>query len=769
LYNAELFCGQYFIYSLQLSEFLLYEARQALKDSAGVSKEAWFKSLQKRLDDMWKSKLKADDENSFKRSILSPSSGTHYFSSDKLALQMGKNGGKKLRDEFLLLPNTTEKLYQYPGLVSLLKSDRGYVGQPEFVRNMSKVVHYAVHTSNFFNDRNILYYVFFQWHHMPYEYLRHIKDLDLIAKDDFDNMVSITGQLRDIRLSPPLLSSTFDLINRYFDLYGRIISDKEVVAALIAFRKTKKDGKKHDIREIEEKLIKDLIQTLRCFYSFLPPENTDSDICQSNTKLTLYEYPQYGSSTEDNWDVSMQELLRQDYYHTLITNKILDTIHELVGEDFKRADWALLVSKLNAANIYDTGRFESDIWHYGECLSSITVETDGSDLVLPYKKIIDSTSDRLLESWQFIFEDTGEELNFDERMAFFNEEIEELRQGVQTSANKAGYFLSEEKICVTHIENTQRDGLPVYRMKLRHIDYYIGVAVRNLFKQTLIPSQDNIRSRVIPLLLRLGCLTQFVDDDEATALQQHFTLTEKCDSVSPELIDAIRNAVISLYKGLVRPEETDNPSPFDVNTASFAGCGLFILTGDRIGGVRYPMLLLEKRWKVSEKTNDLCYPSAGSCDYFNSVVYKNPNQYKRLYEDDVAFDKYKQYIPREANPFETARRELYEELFISAKLDDIRLISFGIDEDRLLQQFSFLYETDETAEEILARAVYAVTLEEGKTFAIPFSSRVIRLILKNFVLEPGAAYSLQRLMVLRKNLIWENIGHQENTVTRGNG
>jgi 8-oxo-dGTP pyrophosphatase MutT (NUDIX family) len=117
---------------------------------------------------------------------------------------------------------------------------------------------------------------------------------------------------------------------------------------------------------------------------------------------------------------------------------------------------------------------------------------------------------------------------------------------------------------------------------------------------------------------------------------------------------------------------------------------------------------------VSEENDNLSYPSGGSCDFFT------PDDGIPLNTKEIKGFTLEQIKDLEADPFKTAAREMREELNILINPNELQLISFGIDMNRNLQQFSFLYESPHSAERILARKRFAATPREGFTFYLPF-------------------------------------------------
>jgi hypothetical protein len=301
-------------------------------------------------------------------------------------------------------------------------------------------------------------------------------------------------------------------------------------------------------------------------------------------------------------------------------------------------------------------------------------------------------------------------------------------------------------------------------------DYFTGIARKDLFSRFLVPSKGNLRKPLV-YLLNNNALASFIPCEQARTIQQRYnsatasgvpdnvrlsavfetrgdgsngSLLSKDASLEPEITDLLRYEINKLYTRLIaNSAHRNSDGTFELldNGSTYCGCGAFVLSGDKdnAGGDR-PYLLLEKRWKVSEENDNLSYPSGGSCDLYTP-------------DDNIPQD-LEELKALEADPFKTAARELREEINILLEPGDLQLISLGIDVNRNLQQFSFLYESDEPARRILERARYAGTPREGFTFYIPFQRQAILSILNNYQMESGAVYSLMRITDIKADRLW---------------
>ena len=78
-------------------------------------------------------------------------------------------------------------------------------------------------------------------------------------------------------------------------------------------------------------------------------------------------------------------------------------------------------------------------------------------------------------------------------------------------------------------------------------------------------------------------------------------------------------------------------------------------------------------------------------------------------------------------------------------LESLRLVSLGIDLVGCHVQFSYFYRSDLTAAQLYERKEnYAITPDEQKTYFV--DPTLCADLLTRYTFEPGAAYSLKRLM-----------------------
>lgn len=147
-----------------------------------------------------------------------------------------------------------------------------------------------------------------------------------------------------------------------------------------------------------------------------------------------------------------------------------------------------------------------------------------------------------------------------------------------------------------------------------------------------------------------------------------------------------------------------------------AGCGVWVISSDGY-------ILISRRGNIQEKPGQLGYSAAGSAEYLSHC----------LDEDINAL---------EADPFCTIQRELYEECGLLVPLEQLELISFGIDYERFLQQFSFCYFTEHTAKQLLNMARRSTSSHEQKMIALPFARDVVVDLVRQYAMEPGAIVSL---------------------------
>jgi 8-oxo-dGTP pyrophosphatase MutT (NUDIX family) len=481
------------------------------------------------------------------------------------------------------------------------------------------------------------------------------------------------------------------------------------------------------------------------------------------------------------------------------TDAALINLHELAERNavFTLSDYDKLKLLLETANMTPCNPvyFTSNIYYYDAVNSAAKEERfphfEGLRFPLPYYPLIDSSSDVMLGMGNFTFKTDPTHLIPDLKMEPFKPLLEDLFADSRLKAINAGYEgISEFKIylydCIRDNgaasagtvaqaavvgtttstsrsepasgSSSQRPS-PHYTFRAGKCDYFTGVARKDLFSRFLVPSVGNLRQPLL-YLLEHGTLYEFVPYSQArTAQRRYREMADQGDPPNvrlgrlfaddPELEESLmallHHKVDEAYTTIVNVSHTLDENGdiriFDTG-ATYTGCGTFVLTGDRDAeGRDRPFLLLEKRWRVSEENDNLSYPSGGSCDLYipDGIPQKEENEHLRELE---------------ASPFATAVRELREELNLICHPEDLQLVSFGIDVNRNLQQFSFLLESSQRAQHILDRKHFAATPREGFTFFLPFERQVICDILNNYQMESGAIYSLMRLLELKSHRLW---------------
>lgn len=139
-------------------------------------------------------------------------------------------------------------------------------------------------------------------------------------------------------------------------------------------------------------------------------------------------------------------------------------------------------------------------------------------------------------------------------------------------------------------------------------------------------------------------------------------------------------------------------------------------------GSPYVILSLRNPRKVAEVAGRLGYGASGSYDRSDST------------------------------PAQAMAREIQEELGLPAPQPEaLTLLSLGVDTERYLLQFSYLWETDYTLSQVSrCRRNRAPTAGEQTIFFVPLEPSVCEAFLRQAAFEPGAAYSLMRLLQKRR-------------------
>ncbi|MDR3053072.1 MAG: hypothetical protein LBU48_04355 [Coriobacteriales bacterium] len=723
--------------------------------------------------------------------IFSEKWGDYY--AESLALLRGQAVDRRQLDA-LANARTRERMRAKPYRVSDAK----------VTPNLKHLVRSIVHDSGFFCGMNLLYYRFFRWHRIDYSHIRQV-ELEGVALEYRDDLMSILQILEERRFSFDALEVT-GLLDEYFEYYARFISDPKVIEAL--------DYSYHDCSKYNspgetQRLFIDLWRVHRAFYTSSAQSPTHTGLTQSTRKARqdkvdmrrspwLREHPTIPSAaritthrgvsddasptapattapaapasptpatpapvTEASWEASFESAFpsvveRQG--RTDAAMKQLAALSERSDTSFTRADFNNARLLLETANMIpqDTTRFNSSVYHYEAIDECLFTHFDGLRFAPPYLPLIDSSCDHIYTHEDLSFVTDSAHLTPELEVGPFKPFLQELYEESRLKAINAGYKgISEYKI---YLYGVERDANGRFVLQAGKTDYFTGIARKDLFARCLVPSRGNLR---VPLLYLLNhnALDSFVASKKAYALQERYNSpalrgeppTARLAaalasdlSLESEIFEKLSYEINKLYKTLIadscRKAADGSIRLFD-NGATYTGCGTFILTSDTdAAGNDRPFLLLEKRWKVSEENDNLSYPSGASCDLYSP--------------DDGIPQDLEELKVLEANPFKTAVRELREELNVMIDTRDLELVSFGIDVNRNLQQFSFLYESDQAARMIIERARYAPTAREGFTFFIPFERQAILDILNNYHIESGAVYSLMRIMELKHHRLW---------------
>jgi hypothetical protein len=666
------------------------------------------------------------------------------------------------------------------------RTDELMSGTPYRVRDaclttnkLASLVRFVTKDSGFFDGLNLLYYLFYRWHRIDYSHIRAVEEADvrLPYRDDLMDVLHLLEE-RLLGVDTP---DVVALIDEYFEYYARFISDVRVINALEYSYHT---CRKYNSPAETERMLRDLWAVHRAFYQVgecAPKEadrrsrgrGTQISRCLNATRsVWMYEKPRIPDripyTHDPTWEGSFINAFAAAVERRRRTHAVLSGLTKLAapGTAFTQKDCEELELLLETANMTprELRRFASNIHHYDAVKDDAAeggrfARFDGLNFSPPYYPLIDSTPGAMLRRGNFVFEIDPTHLIPPLEVGPFKPLLDDLFADSRLKAIGAGYpGISEFKI---YLYGCERDdgAVPRHTFKAGKCDYFTGVARKDLFSRFLVPSVGNLRQPLLYLLER-GTLPEFVFLAVAkTAQERYLEMAGEGDSpnvrlgrlfaeypdLETKLTELLRNKIDEMYASIVKAShvlgEKGALRILD-NGSTYTGCGTFVLTGDRDAeGRARPFLLLEKRWRVSEENDNLSYPSGGSCDLY-------------VPDDHVPQQEYEYLKEFEASPFLTAVRELREELNLICAPEDLELVSFGIDVNRNLQQFSFVLETPQTASRVLERKRFAATPREGFTFFLPFERQAIYSILNNYQMESGAVYSLMRLLELKKHLLW---------------
>jgi 8-oxo-dGTP pyrophosphatase MutT (NUDIX family) len=690
--------------------------------------------------------------------------------------KLAGNAGRGLNREGEALMRTRERLSSLPYRVI----------DTTVTTNLDRLVRYIVNDSGCFDGMAMLYYLFYRWHRIDYSHIRSLEQEDIHPpyRDELIGVLKLLEERRWGYDSQELVT----YLDEYFEYYARFISDPVIINALdYSYRSC--NGYNSPSRT--QYLLQSLWRVHRSFYTVEGSEVRLSSRADDKSPLLgqcldprrsiwAIEEPRVTDrirmTTGPTWAGSFESAFATVVERRRRTEKALMRLRELARQKSNNygveqfEDMHLL---LETANMIPAGHahFNSGIRHYEDVEEKDFAHFDGLDFAIPYLSLIDSSPDALLGYKNFDFEADPLHLTPELEVGAFKPLLRDFFRDSRLRAMNAGYAgISEDKIYLYDAARSfpeGANGLPHFHFRAGRHDYFTGIARKDLFARFLVPSSGNLR-RPLTWLLDHGSLPQFVHGKLPQRIQTRYASSEFAGLPSTmrlallfdenpeeeqELLKLLSYEINGLYARLIKNSarrNSDDTLSFVDNGSTYTGCGTFILTSDvdEQGNDR-PFLLMEKRWKVSEENDNLSYPSGGSCDFFT------PDDRIPLDAKKIGGFTLEQIKDFEANPFMTAAREMREELNVLVSPSELRLISFGIDINRNLQQFSFLYESPHSAERILARKRFATTPREGFTFYLPFHRKMLLDVLNNYQLESGAVYSLMRLMTLKRDRLWD--------------
>jgi hypothetical protein len=801
--HRKLFIGQHFIYTLRVLEYYLRMMTQdfrltesLVEGSLAASHELgdeeswcacdrqWFDILDKQLV----------GHRGTRDGIVSPRTSVE-FSSVKLSTVMGVQDAT-LNHYLQVFSKKCDTIYQSE-LAKLAGAageglDRAHeawmrtrermsslpyrVNDATTTCNLGRLVRYIIKDSGSFDGLSMFYYLFFRWHRIDYAQLHQLQQegVELSYRDELLNILKL---LEERRLG-------FDaeevavLLHEYFEYYALFISDADVIAAL-DYSYYSCNG--YNSPQRTRRLLYDLFSVHRAFYCL---EN--GALARGGKHKTIGKKPRCLSAGRDvwvsecpripdrtpfaqapSWAGSFENAFASVVERKIRADESLASLGALAGESgapFDQSQLEDIKLLLETANMIPrkVQRYNSSVHNYDAIDEGRFANCDGLNFAVPYYALIDSTPDEPLRHGNFVFcADATHEVPPLE-VGPFKPLLEQFFRDSLYRAMDAGYpGISEHKIYLYDAERLDASGAahsPRYLFRAGKSDYFTGIARKDLFARFLVPSTGNLQRPLIYLLER-GTLPELIPFTLARRTQERYAsdelaglpstvrlaqLFEDDPATERELTQLLRHEINRLYATLIDQSarrSAEGVPQFEDSGSAYTGCGTFVLTSDVDSrGNDRPFLLMERRWMVSEENDNLSYPSGGSCDFYSP-------------DDNVPLDE-ESLKDLEADPFKTAARELREELNVLIEPSELALISFGIDVNRNLQQFSFLYESPWPAKRILARKRYATTPREGLTFAVPFHRQALCDILNNYQMESGAVYSLMRLMTLRKERLW---------------
>jgi len=590
--------------------------------------------------------------------------------------------------------------------------------------------------SRYFENREFLYFQLWRWNCIDDNVIQRLED---DFRVDYAGAWARNIEALNVHSISAVLTDTKELLDTYFDYYCKFTSEEANLAKLKISVKAALDS----LRELPPKddpQWQSLETVWNACYSFEEPTHEGAekdryftlDRLKDNKGelLKFYQHPNRAASFDEAFEAAFPAFMQRREHARKIMARMPRGAFAMAGLDAKETQ-----SLLMYANPVTPNDFERRIGKYPD---APYCEVAGLESKIAYLPLwdADETQRYTAENFEFKLE-AMEKRTCVDPLHPFEEQIDELATQCEKGANRAGFWgPNEKKIFIRHA--LFRQGDKTVEMRLGAIPVFMGDARLALFTKFLYPGNED---KALHYLKEKDRLTQFMPEalhgDSYASLKEQF-----------------RNAANAFYKCRVADtvKQTDDAVEIHGDGIGYMGCGTFILTGDTDGqGGDRPFLLLELRRRVTQEAGGLGYPSAGSCDLYEP--YEGTGSLRPPIQPIEDVEREKTDVM--ASPFVTIERELLEELALRVDPDKIQLISFGIDTNRNLQQFSFLHESPLTAKTIMNKKKNAEYRFEGSTFAVPFCKKAIMELLRRCQLEPAAVYSLLRVMDLKKNRLWD--------------
>lgn len=131
------------------------------------------------------------------------------------------------------------------------------------------------------------------------------------------------------------------------------------------------------------------------------------------------------------------------------------------------------------------------------------------------------------------------------------------------------------------------------------------------------------------------------------------------------------------------------------------------------------------------------------------LSFRNPKHVAEI-PNCIGYSSSGSYDFADESPAKAMAREIVEELSLEAPdLEQLKLISLGVDTERYLIQFSYMWDASDIYSIDDVRRCHmneAVNAAEQTIFFVKLEEETLKKFLRQAKFEPGAAYSLMRLL-----------------------